>query len=148
MGYIINHALRLRVDDMVATCRQQFGSLPLCFARFGHARFACTHVMHVLIGGVLEKGQPGPLVRVGPCARKTTNPSHCKCRACFNSGLVDGHERAVQRTARQLPNLYLYSYTNNNLSIYLYLSSTTLIKTELVMMVCLPSCNIGRLIYI
>ena len=133
---------------MAATCRLQFDSLPLRFARFGHARFACTHVTHVLVEGVLEKGRPGPLVRVGPCARKTTNPSRCKCRACFNSGLVDGRERAVQRTARQLPNLYLYSYNNNNLSIYLYLSSTTLIKTELVMMVCLPSYNIGRPIYI
>ena len=114
-------AFRLRVDDMAATCKLQFDSLPLRFARFGHARFACTHVTHVLVEGVLEKGQPGTLVRVGPCARKTTNPNRCKCRACFNSGLVDGCECAVQRTARQLPNLYLYSYNNNNLSIYLIL---------------------------
>ena len=108
--------------------------------------------MHVLVEGVLEKGRPGPLVRVGPCARKTTNPNRCRCHKCFNFGLVDGRERAVQRTARQLPNLYLYSYTNNNLSIYLSsTTSTTLLllyKTELVLMVCLPSCNIVPPIYI
>ena len=83
-------AFRLRVDDMAATCRLQFDSLPLRFAWFGHERFACTHVMHVLVEGVLEKVRPGPLVRVGPCARKTTNPSRCKCRACFNSRRTGG----------------------------------------------------------
>ena len=49
-------AFRFRVDDMAATCRLQFDNLPLRFARFGHARFACTHVMRVLVEGVLEKG--------------------------------------------------------------------------------------------
>ena len=42
-------AFRLRVDDMAATCKLQFNSLPLRFARFGHARFACTHVMHIYL---------------------------------------------------------------------------------------------------
>ena len=117
-------AFRLRVDDMAATCRLQFDSLPLRFAQFRHTRFACTHVTHILVEGVLEKGRPGPLVRVGPCARKTTNPSCCKCRACFNFGLVDGLERVVQRTARQLPNLYLYSYI---IIIYLSISISLLL---------------------
>ena len=92
-------------------------------AWFGQARFACTHVTHVLVEGVLEKGRPGPLVRVGPCARKTTNPSHYKCHACFNSGLVDGRERTVQRTARQLPNLYLYSSSTTSTTLLFYLYS-------------------------
>ena len=42
-------AFRLRVDDMAATCRLQFDSLPLRFAWFGPARFACIHVTHVLV---------------------------------------------------------------------------------------------------
>ena len=49
-------AFRLRADDMAALCRLQFDSLPLRFARFGHTRFPCTHVTHVLVEGVFEKG--------------------------------------------------------------------------------------------